>query len=241
MNNYLKHSKHDKLLGNILIFIYSIIAILAIFFFGLGIKDKVYIFSVIVVVIVLIVGTIFTKIEKIISKRMSTRDPYYVIPLKNSISYNELVNKIDGLKNKNIRFDYSDYANVFSFSGRFKYKLLLTHQETFSLDKYKDMKKKVNHLYNRKFKISQKISPRDAASSFTVNIICCDGANNELYSHMSNDAEHCLHRVVGLMEVAIVGNMLIIPSIRTLCEPPAINHYVRFNKLLFELLDAIRE
>lgn len=241
MNEYLKHSKNDKLLGNVLILIYIIIVIIAIFFFGLGIKSKVYVFSIIVAIIFFIIGIIITEIEKMISKKMATRQPYYVIPLRNSISYNELVNKFDGLKNKKTRFDYLDYANVFSINGRFKYKLLLTYQESFSLDNYKEIKKKVNHLYNKKFKISHNISPRDAAASFAVNIICCDKANNELYSHMSNDAEHCLRRVVGLMEIAIVDDTLIIPSIRTLCEPPGINHYVRFNKLLFELLDAIQE
>ena len=76
---------------------------------------------------------------------------------------------------------------------------------------------------------------------FDVNIICCDNINNELYTHMSNDAEHCLRRVVGLMEIAIVGDKLIIPSIRKICKPPGINHYVRFNKLLFKLFNAIQE
>lgn len=241
MDDYLKDSRHDKIMGITLVVIYAIIIIPAILLFVEGIIQKEYLFSVMVVIAVLIIGIIITKIEGLISKRMSNRQPYYVIPLKNFISYNDLIKRIDGFKKKKIRFNYSDNSNIFSFNGYFKYRILTTNQELFSLKKYKAMKKNVNHAYNKEYNISQTISPRDANVSLDVNIVYCDKTNDELYTHMSNDAEHCLRRVVALMEVAIVGNILIIPSIRTLCLPPGINHYVRFNKLLFKLLDAINE
>ena len=241
MNDYLKDSRHDKILGNTLVFIYAIIIIPAILLFVEGIIQKEYLFSVMIVIAVLIIGVIFTKIENLISKNLSNRQPYYVIPLKNFISYGDLIKRISELKKKKIRFDYSDYSNIFSFNGYFKYRILTIQQESFSLKKYKTTKKNVNHTYNKEYNISQSISPKDASASLDVNIIYCNKANDELYTHMSNDAEHCLRRAVALMEVAIVGNMLIIPSIKTLCSPPGINHYVRFNKLLFKLLAAIDE
>lgn len=241
MNDYLKNSRHDKILGIVLIIIYAIIIIPAILLFVEGIIQKEYLFSVIVVLAILIIGLIITKIEKLISKKMANRQSYYVIPLKNFISYDDLIKRINEFKKKKIRFDYSDNSNIFSFNGYFKYRILTTYQESFSLKKYKTMKKNVNHAYNKEYNISHSISPKDASVSLDINIIYCDKANDELYAHMSNDAEYCLRRVVALMEVAIVGNILIIPSIRTLCFPPEINHYVRFNKLLFKLLDVIDE
>lgn len=241
MSDFIKNSRHDKILGIVLVFIYFIIIIPAILLFVEGIIQKEYLFSIMIVVAILIIGFIITKIEKLISKKMSNRQPYYVIPLKNFISYYDLIKRIDELKKKKIRFDYSDNSNIFSFNGYFKYRILTTHQESFSLKKYKTMKKNANHAYNKEYNISNSISPKYASISLDINIIYCDKANEELYVHMSNDAEYCLRRVVALMEVAIVGNMLIIPSIRTLCSPSGINHYVRFNKLLFKLLDAIDE
>ena len=241
MNDYLKDSRHDKILGNTLVFIYAIIIIPAILLFIEGIIQKEYLFSVMIVIAVLIIGVIFTKIENLISKNLSNRQPYYVIPLKNFISYGDLITRISEFKKKKIRFDYSDYSNIFSFNGYFKYRILTIQQESFSLKKYKTMKKNVNHTFNKEYNISQNISPKDASASLNVNIIYCNKANDELYTHMSNDAEHCLRRVVALMEVAIVGNMLIIPSIKTLCLTRGINHYFRFNKILFKLLDAVDE
>lgn len=241
MNNYLKDSRHDKRLGIALVFIYSVIFMPAILLFVEGIIQKEYLFSVLVVIAVLIVGLIIEKIEKLISKKMSNRPPYYVIPLKKYISYDELKERIDGFKKKKIRFDYSDKSSIFSFNGYFKYRIFITNQESFSLKKYKTEKKNVNHAYNKEYNISQSISPKEANVSLDINIIYCNKATDELYTHMSNDAEHCLTRVVALMEVAVVGNILIIPSIRKLCLSHGVNHYVRFNKLLFKLLDAMQE
>ena len=241
MNDYLKNSRHDKILGTILVFIYAVIIIPSILLFVEGIIQKEYLFSIIVVIAILVVGVISTKIEKLISNKMSNRQPYYVIQLKNYISYDDLKKRIDEFKKKKIRFDYSDNSSIFSFNGYFKYRIFVTNQESFSLKKYKAEKKNVNHAYNKEYNISQSISPKEANVSLDINIIYCNKATDELYTHMSNDAEHCLTRVVALMEVAVVGNILIIPSIRKLCFPPGVNHYVRFNKLLFKLLDVIQE
>lgn len=241
MEEYLRDSKSDKIYNNAMTIIVSILSIVAIFFIGLGITSEEYLFSVLVVVVFAIVLLPFWFIDKKRRKKVANRQKYYIIKLEHSINYSDIIKILDEINKKRVRYDYTEYASVFSFKKTIKYRVMVVHQDYFNIDNYKKTKKKANHLYNEKYDISHSVSPREAGGMFDLNIICCDNENSELYTHMSKDAELHLRMVVGMLDIAIVGNKLIIPSIRDNCDPPGINHYIRVNKALFRILGAIQE
>lgn len=241
MKEYLKNTRIDKIIAIIDVVIALIIFFIALFFIYGGFSSHDYLFVVIVIVIFLLVGMIITKIEGLIDKRLVNRQKYYVIELEHSFNYDEVVKRIDEINKKRIRYDYSDYSNIFSFKKKRQYRLLIIHQEMFILDKYKNIKKKVNYAYNKEYNVDYRVSPRDAYMMFNANIICCDYINDELYKHLSIDCWQGLRRVVGIVDIAIVGNKLIIPSVRGVSELQDINRYIDFNKLIFKTFNAIND
>ena len=238
MEEYLRDSKSDKIYNNAMTIIVSILSIVAIFFIGLGITSEEYLFSVLVVVVFAIVLLPFWFIDKKRRKKVANRQKYYIIKLEHSINYSDIIKILDEINKKRVRYDYTEYASVFSFKKTIKYRVMVVHQDYFNIDNYKKTKKKANHLYNEKYDISHSVSPKNNYINDNKPV---DNENSELYTHMSKDAELHLRMVVGMLDIAIVGNKLIIPSIRDNCDPPGINHYIRVNKVLFRILGAIQE
>ena len=239
MKEYLKDANNDKIYNNGMTILVSIITIIAITIIGLSINSKEYLLPVIIILLTIIILLPLWFIDKKRRKRIANRQKYYVIKLEKNITYNDIIKSFSEINNKIKKYEYDHYTSIISFKKSTKYRILIIHQDEFNFDNYKKTRKKINHLYNEKYNIETNISLKEANSMFELNIIHCDNENNELYTHISKDANHHLHRVVGMLDVIIIGNKLIIPSIRDNCNPPGINHYIKVNKLLFKLFKAI--
>ena len=57
------------------------------------------------------------------------------------------------------------------------------------------------------------------------NIICTDKLNDALYKYLSQNANRNLTRVEGIINIAIVGNEIIIPPIYGECDLAEIGRY----------------
>ena len=91
---------------------------------------------------------------------------------------------------------------------------------------------------------SKLTSLEEAAKMMRLNIICADEMNTELHSFLSQNAEHNLSRAEGILNMAIVGNRIVIPPLYGSCYLAEIRRYegvIRFIERAFCAGEQMRE
>ena len=68
------------------------------------------------------------------------------------------------------------------------------------------------------------------------NIICTDVLNDALYQFLSQNANRNLTRVEGIINIAVVGNQLMIPPLYNECDLAKISRYKGVIKFINQVL-----
>ena len=73
-------------------------------------------------------------------------------------------------------------------------------------------------------------------SMMRFNIICTDVLNDALYQFLSQNANRNLTRVEGIINIAVVGNQLMIPPLYNECDLAEISRYKGVIKFINQVL-----
>ncbi len=97
-------------------------------------------------------------------------------------------------------------------------------------------KKHINKIANKKLNISQRVGRTEAVKMMRFNIILTNILNDPLYKFISKNANYNLTRVEGIIDIAIVGNQIIIPPIYGKCDLAEISRYKGVIKFVNQIL-----
>lgn len=97
-------------------------------------------------------------------------------------------------------------------------------------------KEHINKIANKKLHISQWISATEARTMMRFNIIYTCTLNDALHQFISQNANRNLARVEGVINVAIVGNQIIIPPLYGECDFIEISRYKGVIKFINQVL-----
>ena len=118
------------------------------------------------------------------------------------------------------------------------------------LNHYKNSENTLNSLIvaateaNKELKISPWVNRFEAGQMMRFNIIYTETLNDTLYKFVSQNANRNLIRVEGIINVAIIGNQIMIPPIYGDCDLAEINRYkdtIRFiNQIILNIKSDIQ-
>lgn len=126
----------------------------------------------------------------------------------------------------------------------FKLRVVVFRTAAFDKKTFDDAKGRINKRANKEWNVSQWVSLEEAAKMMRLNIICADEMNTELHSFLSQNAEHNLSRAEGILNMAIVGNRIVIPPLYGSCYLAEIRRYegvIRFIERAFCAGEQMRE
>ena len=130
---------------------------------------------------------------------------------------------------ENVRFYRTDHI--------LKLRVVVYGTAAFDRKEFESAKDRINKKANKALDISQWVSLAEAAKMMRLNIICVDVMNDELRRFLSQNACRNLTRAEGIMNIAIVGDKILIPPLYGQCDPAEIRRYtgvVRFIEESFQ-------
>ena len=118
----------------------------------------------------------------------------------------------------------------------FKLKTVIYRTNCFDKKDFDNAKDRINKKANKELNISQWVNRMDAGNMMRFNIICTDVLNDALYQFLSQNANRNLTRVEGIINIAVVGNQIMIPPIYGECDLLEINRYKNTIKFVNQVL-----
>ena len=161
-----------------------------------------------------------------------------VFKAKKHFSFKKIINIFDNLTKEENKICLTDDLLFYRLNEIFKLRVVLYKTETFCLNDFDKAKKRINKFANKKLKISHWVNKTSASKMMRFNIIYVDSLNDTLYQFISQNANHNLRRVEGIINIAIIGNQIIIPPIYGSCDFMEVSRYKNTIKFIKQnLLD----
>lgn len=171
-------------------------------------------FGIILLVIATIGICIFVCLIVAYKKDANTYDAKPCVLCEHSgIKYEDLLKRFERLSAKGNRLCLSENLQFFRFKKKQFYTTVIYKTDSFSKSEFDRAKKRINKKANKEFNIPHNIAQYEDEKCFRLNIICLDSMNDEANYLLSLNAEHNLRRAEGLMNIAVVGDKIIIPPI----------------------------
>lgn len=171
-------------------------------------------FGIILLVIATIGICIFVCLIVAYKKDANTYDAKPCVLCEHSgIKYEDLLKRFESLSAKGNRLCLSENLQFFRFKKKQLYTTVIYKTDSFSKSEFDRAKKRINKKANKEFNIPHNISQYEDEKCFRLNIICFDSMNDEANYLLSLNAEHNLRRAEALMNIAVVGDKIIIPPI----------------------------
>lgn len=171
-------------------------------------------FGIILLVIATIGICIFVCLIVAYKKDANTYDAKPCVLCEHSgIKYEDLLKRFESLSAKGNRLFLSENLQFFRFKKKQLYTTVIYKTDSFSKSEFDRAKKRINKKANKEFNIPHKIAQYEDEKCFRLNIICLDSMNDEANYLLSLNAEHNLRRTEALMNIAVVGDKIIIPPI----------------------------
>ena len=153
-----------------------------------------------------------------------------------NFNFEEIVTIFEKLADKECILSTSEDVLFFRLNRIFKLRTVLYRTADFDKKDFNNAKDRINKKANKELNISPWVNRFDAIKTMRFNIIYTDVLNNALYQFVSQNANRNLTRVEGIINIAIVGNQIIIPPIYGDCDLVELGRYkdtVRFiNQIL---------
>lgn len=167
---------------------------------------------------------IITKYEPVIFKADS------------DLSFEKIVTIFENLTDDENKFSTSDDVLFFRLNRIFKLRTILYRTAAFNKKDFNNAKDRINKKANKKLNISSWVNRFYAGNMMRFNIIYTDTLNDTLYQFISQNANRNLSRVEGIINIAIVGDQVIIPPICGDCDLAEISRYKETIKFINQIL-----
>ena len=118
---------------------------------------------------------------------------------------------------ENVRFYLTDHI--------FKLRAVVYGADAFDKKAFDSARDRINKKANKALNISPWVSLGEAVNMMRFNIICADELNDELHRFLSQNACRNLTRAEGIVNMAIVGDRILIPPLYGRCDPVEIRRY----------------
>ena len=153
-----------------------------------------------------------------------------------NLTFEETISIFEKLTDKENQLSTSKDEQFFRLNKIFKLRTVLYRTKDFNKKDFDNAKEHINKKANEKLNISQGVSRTEAVKMMRFNIIFTDILNDTLYKFISKNANHNLTRVEGIINIAIVGNQIIIPPIYGECDLSEISRYKGVIKFINQVL-----
>ncbi len=154
----------------------------------------------------------------------------------NNFAFGEVIGKFEKLTDEKNQVSISENVRFFQFEKIFKLKTVVYQTDDFNKKEFADAKKRINKKANKELNISHRVIRQDRRNLMRFYIIYANNLNNELYGFISQNANHNLTRAEGLINIAIVGNQIMIPALYGQCDLIEIGRYKRVIKFINQVL-----
>ncbi len=155
--------------------------------------------------------------EKIYNPVVFNADHYF--------SFEELINIFVNLTADGNPLSTSEDVWFFRLSEIFGLRIVLYRTASFNKKDYDNHKNRINKKANKELNISQWVNRFEAIEMMRFNIVYTDTLNDELYRFISRNAARNLTRVEGIINIAIIGNKIMLPPIYGECDLAEISRY----------------
>ena len=155
---------------------------------------------------------------------------------KQALSWEELVCIFESLSDKEEQINNSCDVKFFRLNETFKLRTILYRTEDFYKKDFDNAKEHINRKANKQLNISPWVNRFYAGNMMRINIIYTDKLNDCLYSFISQNATRNLTRVEGIINIAIIGEQIIIPPIYGECDLAEISRYKGTIKFINQVL-----
>lgn len=159
-----------------------------------------------------------------------------VFTARNDFSFGEIINIFDEITDEKNKLSTSEEVRFYRFTKIFKTRAILYKTTDFNKKDFNNAKEHINKIANKKLHISRWISATEARTMMRFNIIYTCTINDALHQFISQNANRNLTRVEGVINVAIVGNQIIIPPLYGECDLIEISRYKGVIKFINQVL-----
>ena len=162
---------------------------------------------------------------------------YYTFPLPRAFDYETVCTAIETAPGVQWTYLCDETARICRIEGVFSWRVALLYQPEFSASACKAQRDRANRAANRAHPEKQEGPQWEIASRSRVNLVVCDAMNDALSRYIGTHAQHLLSRNESIINMAVVGNSLLIPPVRGAdVDFPSLNRCSRSADLIWSLL-----
>ena len=154
----------------------------------------------------------------------------------NNLTFEKTVSIFENLTNEENQLSTSEDVRFFRLKKIFKLRTVIYRTDNFNKKDFDNAKDRINKKANKELHISQWVDRMEAVNMMRFNIICTDVLNAALYQFLSQNANRNLTRVEGIINIAVVGNQIIIPPLYNECDSAEISRYKGVIKFINQVL-----
>ena len=188
-----------------------------------------------IITIVSIIYLIFSKCNVNKELRESKYEPV-IFKADTDFSFEEVIDTFEKLTDKENKVLLSEDVLFFRLNKMFELRAILYRTTDFNKKDFNNAKGRINKKANKNFNISSWVNQFDARKMMRFNIIYTDTLNDDLYKLISQNANQNLTRVEGIINIAIIGNRIIIPPIYGDCYLIEISRYKKVVRFINQVL-----
>lgn len=154
----------------------------------------------------------------------------------NNLTFEKIVSIFEDLTDKENQLSTSEDVRFFQLNKIFKLRTVIYRTDNFNKKDFDNAKDRINKKANKELNISQWVNRMEASNMMRFNIIYTDILNDALYQFLSHNANRNLTRVEGIINIAIIGNKIIIPPLYSECDLAEISRYKGVIKFINQVL-----
>ena len=173
-----------------------------------------------------------------IAKKESKENIYKPVVFNDdkNLTFEKIVSIFENLTNEENQLSTSEDVRFFRLNKVFKLRTIIYRTDNFNKKDFDKAKDRINKKANKELEISQWVNRMEAGNMMRFNIIYTDILNDALYQFISQNANRNLTRVEGIINIAIIGNQIIIPPIYGECDLAEISRYKGVIKFINQVL-----
>lgn len=153
-----------------------------------------------------------------------------------NLTFGKIVNIFENLTNEENQLSISENVQFFRLKKIFKLRTVIYRTDNFNKKDFDNAKDRINKKANKELNIPQWVNRMEAGNMMRFNIICTDVLNDALYQFLSQNANRNLTRVEGIVNIAVVGNKIMIPPLYGECDLAEISRYKGVIKFINQVL-----
>lgn len=192
--------------------------------------------------IIFFVATVLCIIILIRSHRMAKQEASenshkpVVVKADRNLSFPEIVRSFEAVTDAHKQLSPSGQVRFFLLEQDFRLRAILYQTEYFCKSEFDHAKKLTNRKANDTLHIPSRVGHFEAAKMMRLNIIYTEVLNDSLYRLLSQNALRNLTRAEGIMNIAVVGDQIILPPLYGMCHLLEVGRYRGILRFITQVL-----